>query len=546
MRRLLRRLDPRRRDEQGAVLVMVAGAMAVITGASSLSIDIGRYVDNNRQMQLVADAASLDASQALNGSPYASVVDPVDAAALTSAKHNGFVPASAGGPAGNVLVVDIGMWDQATETFTPITDPADTVDIPNAVRVTAKQPTPFFFSTGTWTAQRPATATHVVSQSCPPGGCPIPPAPPPPPPGSPIGTLSIGSWLANFDSTQVGVLNSLFSSVGGVPGSVNLTAVGYQGMADVSVTLPELAAAASAGSVSQFLNATVTPAQFAGDVQNALQAEATALLQQGEASAAAAATTAQADVAQIAATLGGAPASASFDVCALVEVEGSCTPTGATAADASANVLSLLTAMAVLADGSSGFHTSISGQGFQIDASLIQPIQTGSGPLGYALSTNQVAVQLSTPLNVLGLTGAQLTINASGGTATGQLTALTCPTSTTAASMTIGVTTQSANLAAAATAVGAVTENGSATVTGNIASLDFVAPWPAPAQSTSTQAPATSLTISGADPLAAAADSVLNTVDPELAQVLQMLGISAAGATVQGDNLDCPGPTLVH
>ncbi len=60
MRRLTRRL---RRDEQGALVVVLAAFITVILGMAALVVDVGSVLDERRQLQNGADAAALGAAQ---------------------------------------------------------------------------------------------------------------------------------------------------------------------------------------------------------------------------------------------------------------------------------------------------------------------------------------------------------------------------------------------------------------------------------------------------------------------------------------------------
>lgn len=518
-----------RRDERGAVLILVCLAMTVMMVAASMSIDVGRLVDNNRTMQLVADAASLDASLQLDGGTLAEVQAPVDAAALYSAERNGFTPASAGGPAGDTLTVQMGVWDAATSTFTAITDPDDTVDTPDAVQVTASEPTPFFFTTGTFSAHRVSLALGSDT--------------PPTEKSASEGTFSVGSWLASFDSSQVAVLNALLSSRGS---SVSLTAADYEALAGASVDFGDLDTAASAGSPSQLLAASVTPKGWAGYVASALGLESGSAQADGQASEAATLTADQSLVSEIGTDLS---ATGSFDVCSLVEVDGSCSPAGATGAEATADVLSLLVGSAELANGASAFTTDIGTvTGVQVQANLTQPMQTQTGPVGTTITTAQVSVQLTVPLSVPLVSGAQLSVATSGAQATGALDSLGCASGPSATdSMTVGVTTQAAQVSATATALGLASASGSAGAGGGSASLSFSSPFsPADAQSTAGSTGSVPLSVTGTSALATAANSVLSTLDPDLGGILQVLGVSYAGATVIADGVDCAPPSLVQ
>ena len=83
-------------------------------------------------------------------------------------------------------------------------------------------------------------ANYTPCFSCPTGGCTTCPT------TScyqlqPQACFSIGTYLANYDSQQTAVINDIFDQLGG--SSVNLTAAGYQGLANTYVTLNQLISA---------------------------------------------------------------------------------------------------------------------------------------------------------------------------------------------------------------------------------------------------------------------------------------------------------------
>ncbi len=59
----MRRLTPHRRDEKGAIIVLMAAFTVVIVGMAALVVDIGAIHDEKRQLQNGADSAALDLAQ---------------------------------------------------------------------------------------------------------------------------------------------------------------------------------------------------------------------------------------------------------------------------------------------------------------------------------------------------------------------------------------------------------------------------------------------------------------------------------------------------
>ena len=528
MRRLLQRLEARRgRDESGVVLVIVALSMTMFMAATALSVDIGRIVVTNRHLQVIADVTAMDAVTLLNGSPVASVVTAVDNEAVAAATRNGFVTATNGGRAGNTLTVALGDWDPTHSTFTPLPN-TDTTDIPNAVQVRAGAILDYVFQVGSATLARAGSATTVA-----------------PPPGGAVGPLagfSIGSYLASFDSTQVTVLNALFRRAFGPP--VSLTAVGYQGLATTSIQLKELADVdSSIGSVSNLLSGTISAKKWLVDIAADLAEDANALVGQGNASAAA---TVEADQNIINNLATSATTSASVQLCRIVDVDSSCTPSDSSAGSASVNLLSLVTGLAEVADGSSGFSVTLGvGETVQVSTSLVQPaVVEPPSPIGKSLSTQQVTTSLTMNLGP----GNTLTVASSGAQGTATLASITCeggPDQTG-----YRVTTSAANLTATVKTPLSQYQSTDQVGGGN-GQLTFPAPYSeADGQSVSTATPAANFTFSGVNqlpsPLSGSVTTTLGVLDPQLPDILSDLGVAVAGATVVSNPTECAVPTLVQ
>ena len=122
---------------------------------------------------------------------------------------------------------------------------------PEAVRVTVNSPHEDEFLIG----QRTVTARAIAGA------------------GSPLGTVRVGSFLANVNASTEGVLDRSMTGLAG--GNVDLTAVGWQGLADTSVTFEELRTAlgANAGSADGVLNSEITFADLLEATVDALNAD---------------------------------------------------------------------------------------------------------------------------------------------------------------------------------------------------------------------------------------------------------------------------------
>lgn len=209
------------------MVLAVAGVVVAMISAA-LAVDLGRLAQDKRFDQKAADLAALDASRDLT---QACVL------AKKAVERNGFDPAGlvcsdpANNPADDVV---IGTWSSGT--FTP--DPGG-----NAVKVVArsdfKAAFPFVDGVDGTEADAIAAAEDIAG-------------------------FSVGSDLASVNTDENTTLNKVFTAMFGTSPAVDLTAVGYQGLAGGFVSLYDLAAAdATLGSPDELLNSTVTVNQLA-------------------------------------------------------------------------------------------------------------------------------------------------------------------------------------------------------------------------------------------------------------------------------------------
>jgi hypothetical protein len=89
----MRRLTPRRRDEKGAIVVLMAAFTVVIVGMAALVVDVGALNDEKRQLRNGADAAALGVAQ-LIGETCASGA-PVCASSTLLTRAQGLASANA-------------------------------------------------------------------------------------------------------------------------------------------------------------------------------------------------------------------------------------------------------------------------------------------------------------------------------------------------------------------------------------------------------------------------------------------------------------------
>ena len=382
-RRLRRVADRSRRDERGAVLVMSIAGLVLALVATALSVDIGRQAVMKREDQSIADMAALDAARALAN---------VQPAAEQSARRNGFDPSAPG----NSVVAERGTVD-AANNFTP--DPNGT-----AVRVTVGSNLDYVFAPG----GRGLTARAVAKMS------------------EPTAKFGIGSSLAGVNLGNAPFVNSILGPM--IGGNANV--VGWQGLASSYVTLGALqqqlaTAGFQVGTVDELLNADITLADLAQATADALSAsgDSNASLFSGPNGITAQSTN-----------------TTTFKLGDFIDVAQG---TGSAALAGTFNVWSLLTASAVVANGSNLIsvpNATVTVPGVAttgLSLSVIEGPKWAVGPAdgSTTATTGQVQLTLTTtldmPISVVGLVGARvtgsfpITITAAG--ATGTLTDITCP-----------------------------------------------------------------------------------------------------------------------
>jgi uncharacterized membrane protein len=569
----------RARGEGGAVMVLTVVSMVMVLGATALSVDIGRLVSRNRDLQAVSDSVALDAVTLLDGEAAGQVAGAVDQEALAAAERNGFTPATLadslghstpeGGPGGSVLNVTFGVWtppgtDSTTTstssttvapggegTFAAVTDP--TV-VPNALQVQAGATLGGVFVHGSSPLSRAATADDPTEAGA-----------------------TLGSWLGSFDGTQVTVLNGLLSTLNGVydtsavQPSVYLTAAGYQGLADASVQLGDIASAdPSIGTVDNLLSGTYSPGVLTTDLAEALDHRAQRELQNGDVSASTNLEQASVTVGNIASLV---TADAGIDVCKMLSVGAApppptgpsftCAPTDPAAASATVNVLRFEESVAelALADGQNGFYVDLGvGSKVLLRASVVQAAQEmapcAPGP-ACTVQTDQVGASLQVQLDPT----TSLQISSSAADAQATLTSVTCaggnqyPDTSAYAVTTTGATLT----ASVSSALGTFGSEGA--IPGTSGTLSWAQTDPPPPVGQSVFTPADGQTMSSQQvpvvsfptfspplPLGLAGEvtGLLDTVEPLVPDVLTALGVSIEGATLTSWPVVCSAPELVR
>ena len=142
-----RELGPRR-PRRGAVTIVAAVAIVAMTMLGAVAIDVSRLYTRRNALQTAADAGALAGAMELLSS--AGAADPAarSYAALNRARQDTFA----------VRGVRFGVWDPATQTFTPVASPTSG----DAVEVTVGENAPYIFARVLGAASRAMTATAVA------------------------------------------------------------------------------------------------------------------------------------------------------------------------------------------------------------------------------------------------------------------------------------------------------------------------------------------------------------------------------------------------
>ena len=399
-----------RGDQRGVILVLAVPALVLAMVASALSVDIGRQVLEKRDLQKVADLASLDAARDLANA---------QTAAEASAARNGYDV----GAAGHSLVAERGSLD-ASRNFS--LDPAG-----DAVRVTVTGGVDYIFRPGSQSltaravGQRPGsvpptttatTGTSTTSTTT---------------PTQPVAGFTLGSTLASIDLSKAGLLNHVLGGwlKGAAATGGTADVVGWQGLLDSEVTLEALRdqlepleSGVQFGTVDQMLAADLTLAQLAQATANALNAAG------------------DSDAALYAGPEGIVAQSTNTTTFKLGDFIGVAQGSGDAALATEFNAWDLLTGSAMVANGSNlisvpNVGVSVPGIGTtSLGLKVIEAKKTYIGPAGGSVSTAQVEMTLTPvldwPLSVGGLTDARLTgsfpITLTSAGATGTLSSITC------------------------------------------------------------------------------------------------------------------------
>ncbi len=284
---------------------MAAVFLGLALTLAALSVDLGYVFWAKRDLQKVADLASLSAVTNLGAA--GTVAQQIAAA-------NGF-DANA---SGNTLAVMVGVYDEVNRSFSA----GGEATAQNAVQVTATRAVSYFFLPGSRTLSVQAVAVR-----------------------TPIASFSLGTFLGRVDTQSSPVLNAVLGGLLG--GAVNLDLLGYRGLASASVSLMDLRVALGLASVNELLSANLSLGELLGATVTALKAK-------GDTVSLSAATT-------LGTLTAGVSLALDLRVGDLLKVD---LNSPEAAASAEVNVLQLLTLGAQVANGSTAL--SLSGVGLNL------------------------------------------------------------------------------------------------------------------------------------------------------------------------------------
>lgn len=377
--RLGERVDGRldeRVEERGAIVAMTAVLMVLVLAAASFAVDLGMQRVARSDMQALADVVALDLSRQLDGRT-AGQIGNLQTKAEASRDRNrqtlGTRP---------VLSVELGTLDAVTGAFVPVSSPTQ---VPNAVKVSARTSVDFAFHPGSGAAVRSAIG-QADSNAC----------------------FELGSYAAALTTSASPLLSSLLGQTLG--SGVDLTAVGYRGLASAHITLLDLIRAPqiNVGTPAELMD--LGPVTF----NNFVLAVANALTRSGD--------TADAAVLQTLLTHVG-PVATGVDIGSLLALDQG----GSAALSSRFNVFDLVSGAAFLANGTHSIAVQDLGLSLPLVGSVTGSLQVierarqACGRTGAHAETAQVragplAVNLATlpSLNLAPLTTVSLASPAAG------------------------------------------------------------------------------------------------------------------------------------
>jgi len=406
-------------QQRGSISILAAMSLVFVIASAALAVDVGQAAWKKRSLQKTTDVIALDAVRALGDrKDSVNCVSVAQTYAQNSATRNGFDYTNSG--LGNSLTVETGHADSSTKAFST----SSSCSTANAVRITGTSRSDNRFAPG-----NVGLTTQSIAMV------------------DPQATYSLGSKLVSLDSTTSPILNTVLQGMLG--SSVNLTLVGYQGLAAASTTFGPIWTSLGLGTTSQILNTSVT-------VKNFLNAAATALTAQGDAASLTAATTLGTLASQV-------NSSSTFKFGDIMQFA---TGDATSAASAKMDILEMVGMAASAANGTNALNVTvpitIAGvTSTTMKMALIEPPVIWSGRPGQTpgAHTAQVRIQfdsvLSTQLTVLLQHGTvHLPVYMEGAGADGNLTNVQCAIPSSSSTITVHTTTD-----AVSAKVGTVTDS---------------------------------------------------------------------------------------
>jgi len=519
--------------------------MILLLWGGAFGVDLGLTTVGNRQAQVMADTAALDMAR------YVNIVDTAATSALTSAGYlNGKLANADTDNGSNATLSETpGVW--LNSVFTPENGTVVVGKYPetvycwnthptlpqpcNAIKVTATQTVPQIFAGGHSTVTRSSIASV-----------------------EPQAGFSIGSYLAFVNSQpcsqqpsqqpcqQSSVLNALLSTLGG---TATVSLVGYQGLANTSVTINQLITA-SGGLLTP---SNVLTTSLLGSQWQAIWSDAVAN-QVAQVNCSSTPTPLPCSAGTGLSALD-ANASTSASLCQMVQINNStCSGNLSTLStpelSASLNVLQMLTTEAEAANGTHAIDlgTSLGITGVS-DATLTLTLgeipQVAYGPVGTTASTAQLTADLQLNDGVAGWIN--IPLSAAQGTAT--LATLTCAyNSMTETYIQPTTTAVTGTISVAGIVVGSISVAGLNSTT---ASELGYGPTVVPPTATTAANDSNPQAVGTTTPTLTTASLVVGTLSGSVLNgvvgpILQAAGVSVGGAEVADLSTDCGSVALVQ
>lgn len=527
--------------ERGSVLVVAVAGLVFSVVCAALAIDLGFTAHDARLDQKVADLAALDAVRVL-----AVGGDPVTEAQNSAKTRNGFDYTAAG------YGLAVAWAPSATAPAASWSTNSADLAAAKAVKVTATSFHKNTFAAGGKSVSRKAIATV-----------------------NGLAQFSVGSDLAHVDTSASSLanLNKLMTGILDTSTAVNLTAVGYQGLAGGTVSLAELVAADSAlGTPSTLLSNSTSVSKLAQASVTALNTKA------GGPPANAAALAAKTALASFASTIDSSMSVKVGDILGFKQ------PADASAAAAQINVFDLITSAGELSIENGSHFITVPGltvgvpglTSSTLKLTVIEaPKLSNYGPARYdsvagkwvtTAHTAQIDLELTNHITVgsclVLCVDLQMPLKIAGAEATGSLTAIRCGITKendivvdTAGTHALAANVLAVSVASAPLALPPVV-NTDVVLAGGTTSppMTFYGPtYPTAAQSTAatgaglSTATTSQFSVLGANLLAVDAllKPVTDGIDQQiLGPLFNALGLSIGGADVVTMRVDCAVPTL--